>query len=263
MRQAGFREEICRAPLPPPPILAGFPPLAPDAMMKERMPTSAAWPGTETEAGSRISVALVEDNAGLRESLGVLLEGTPGFRCAGACGSAEAALKTLPALAPDVVLMDIHLPKMSGIACVRELKEKLPSAKILMLTVFADGEHIFQALMAGAGGYLSKRTAPADLLKAIEEAHRGGAPMSADIAVRVVEYFNRKGAAAAPEIHLSPREREILECLATGYLYKEIASKLDISFDTVRWHIRNIYDKLHVRSRSQATAHFLRRDPLR
>ena len=159
--------------------------------------------------------------------------------------------------------MDIHLPRMSGIECVRQLKEKLPDARILMLTVFADREHIFQALLAGASGYVSKRTAPADLLKAIEEVRGGGAPMSSDIAARVVEYFNQKGAAApATEAGLSPREQEILELLAQGYLYKEIADRLSIAFDTVQWHIRHIYQKLHVRSRSQAIAKYLRHDPL-
>jgi DNA-binding NarL/FixJ family response regulator len=143
------------------------------------------------------------------------------------------------------------------------LKEKLPDTRIVMLTVFADREHIFQALLAGASGYLSKRTAPADLLKAIQEVQCGGAPMSSDIAARVVEYFNQKGTAAPPpEVRLSPREQEILELLAQGYLYKEIADRLHIAFDTVQWHIRHIYQKLHVRSRSQAIAKYLRHDPL-
>ncbi|MFO1499892.1 MAG: response regulator transcription factor [Verrucomicrobiota bacterium] len=210
----------------------------------------------------RIRVALVEDNAGLRESLAVLLNGTPGFVCAGSIASAEAALARVPELSPDVVLMDIHLPKISGIDCVRSLREKLPQTKILMLTVFADGEHIFQALMSGANGYLSKRTPPAELLKAVEEVHRGGAPMSPDVAVRVVAYFNQKGASIEPRVHLSPREREILAQLAQGALYKEIADKLGLAFDTVQWHIRNIYDKLHVRSRTEAVAKFLRSEPL-
>jgi DNA-binding NarL/FixJ family response regulator len=220
------------------------------------MPVSNTWP-IDATAPASISVGLVEDNRGSRESLTILLDGTPGFRCAGAFDSAEAALKALPPIAPDVVLMDIHLPKMSGILCVRQLKETLPKTRILMLTVFADGEHVFQALKAGASGYLSKRTQPADLLKAIEEVHRGGAPMSADIAVRVVEYFNRKGDTEAASIHLSPREQEILDCLAKGFLYKEIAARLGTAFDTVHWHIRNIYEKLHVRSRSEAIAKYL------
>jgi DNA-binding NarL/FixJ family response regulator len=216
---------------------------------------------TDDKLPSPVSVALVEDNAGLRESLAVLLSGTPGFRCVGAFPSAEAALAALPMLKPDVTLMDIHLPNMSGIVCVKHLRDKLPKTKIVMLTVFADGEHIFEALMAGANGYLSKKTAPVELLKAVEDVYRGGAPMSADIAVRVVQYFNHKGAVAAFPVQLSPREQEILDHLAKGALYKEIAATLDISFDTVQWHIRNIYDKLHVRSRSEAVAKYLRTQP--
>jgi len=219
-------------------------------------------PVADSRPGRPISVALVEDNAGLRETLAVLLNGTSGFTCAGAFASAEAALASVPSLAPDVVLMDIHLPKMSGIDCVRGLKDALPDTKIVMLTVFSDGEHIFQALMAGASGYLSKRTAPADLLNAIAEVRRGGAPMSGDIAVRVVAYFNQKGTNTNFAEHLSPREQEILEGLANGHLYKEIASRLGISYGTVQWHIRNIYDKLHVRSRSQAIAKYFRTGPL-
>jgi len=207
-----------------------------------------------------IQVALVEDNSGLRESLAVLLNGTPGFKCCGSFPSAEVALESMPSLNPDVVLMDIHLPKLSGIECVSQLRLKLPQTRILMLTVFADGDHIFQALRSGANGYLSKRTEPAELLKAIAEVYRGGAPMSGDIAVRVVGYFNQKGAAGVSEIKLSPREREILDLLAKGLLYKEIAASLGISFDTVQWHIRNIYEKLHVRSRSEAIAKYLQSD---
>lgn len=214
---------------------------------------------SKVEPAEAIAVALVEDNSGLRESLAVLLDGTPGFKCVGGFGSAEEAIKALPKLCPDVVLMDIHLPEASGIECVRQLRGRLPDTRVLMLTIFADGDHIFQALRAGASGYLSKRTAPADLLKAIQDVHQGGAPMSSDIAVRVVEYFNQKGA-VSPDIHLSPRELEILELLAQGCLYKEISAQLSITFDTVQWHIRNIYDKLHVRSRSEAIAKYLRRD---
>lgn len=211
-----------------------------------------------------ISVALVEDRADWRESLVLLLQGTPGYRCVGAHASAEAALRELPALAPEVVLMDIQLPRMSGVACVRPLKAALPATRILMLTVFADCEHIFEALKAGASGYLSKRTPPAELLKAIAEVHRGGAPMGSDIAARVVEYFNRQGAAAAPaEASLSPRERQVLELLTQGFLYKEIAARLGISFDTVQWHVRHVYEKLHVRSRSEAIAKHLGRPPPR
>jgi DNA-binding NarL/FixJ family response regulator len=215
-------------------------------------------------AAAPIRVAMVEDNAGLRESLGVLLNGTPGFLCAGAFGSAEAALDALPAMRPEpeVVLMDIHLPGKSGIECVRELRDRLPQTRIVMLTVFATSDRIFQALTAGASGYLSKRTAPADLLAAIQEVHRGGAPMSGDIAARVVEYFNARGQAREPDLNLSPRETEILQLLAEGLLYKEIRDRLGLSIDTVQWHIRNIYRKLHVRSRAQAVAKLYRHENL-
>jgi DNA-binding NarL/FixJ family response regulator len=209
-------------------------------------------------ANPPIAVALVEDCAGLRESLAALLGGIPGFQWAGGFASAEIAIAEIPGRAPDVILMDIHLPRMSGIDCVRRLRELVPKARILMLTVFADPDHIFEALKAGASGYLSKRTPPADLLKAIADVHRGGAPMGADIAARIVEYFNRQGAAAArPDSDLTPREQEILRLLAQGAMYKEIAAHLDIAFDTVQWHIRHIYQKLHVRSRSEAIAKYL------
>jgi DNA-binding NarL/FixJ family response regulator len=231
--------------------------------MSFSMPDFVGQVALDSKAATPISVALVEDNPGLRESLAVLLGGTPGFRCSGSFNSAEAALEGLPKLAPDVVLMDIHLPRLSGCDCVKILRDRLPETKILMLTVFSEGQYIFQALMAGAHGYLSKKTPPAELLKAITEVYHGGAPMSADIAVRVVEYFNQRGAQAEPSVRLSPREQEILEHLAKGALYKEIAAQLGISFDTVQWHIRNIYDKLHVRSRSEAVAKYLRSDPLR
>ena len=220
-------------------------------------PAPSVFPPSADPLVAPIRVALVEDSDGFRENLMALLSGTPGFACTGAFGSAEAALDVLPGLmpAPDVVLMDIHLPRMSGIDCVRRLKDDLPDARILMLTVFADRTHIFDALKAGASGYLSKRTAPADLLRAIHEVHSGGAPMSGEIAVCVVEYFHQQGAVTPPpEARLSPREQEILEDLAQGFLYKEIADRLALSFDTVQWHIRNIYAKLHVRSRAQAVA---------
>ncbi len=219
---------------------------------------------TNSTAATGISVAIVEDRDGLRESLAVLINGTPGFRCVGSFPSAEVALRDIPKVVPDVVLMDIDLPKMSGVDCVRRLKELGSSARILMLTIFNDGEHIFEALKAGANGYLSKSTPPAEILQAIEDIHKGNAPMSSDIAIRVVEYFNQHGPAArtppAKTTGLSPRESEILACLAEGSLYKEIADQLQISYDTVHWHIRNIYEKLHVRSRSEAIRKYIRRD---
>lgn len=211
-------------------------------------------PPSSSTLSQPIAVALVEDNDGLRDSLSVLLNGTPGFKCSGSYRTAELALKAIPSVQPDVVLMDIHLPKTSGVACVRELKATLPQLRILMLTVFADQEHIFDALKAGASGYLSKRTAPGDLLKAIQEVHVGGSPMSSEIAARVVEYFNQQGSVRLVEVNLSPRESEVLDLLARGYSYKEIAHQLEIAFDTVHWHIRKIYEKLHVRSRGEAVA---------
>jgi DNA-binding NarL/FixJ family response regulator len=205
-----------------------------------------------------ISVALVEDNSGLRNSLEVLLNGTEGFTCVGAYPTSEKALVGIPSRRPDVILMDINLPNKSGIDCVRELKSVLPQARIVMLTIFSDSDKIFAALTAGASGYLSKRTAPADILKGIHEVHQGGEPLSSEIAARSVTFLNRRGAAAQPDYNLSPRESQILELLVQGYLYKEIADELGIAFATVHWHIKKIYDKLHVRSRSQAIAKYLR-----
>src|ERR1044071_2898803 len=187
----------------------------------------------ENPVSPAVTVAIVEDNTGLRESLATLINGTPGYCCIGSFPCAEAALAELPNLSPEVVLIDIHLPKMSGVRCVRELRAAGSAARILMLTVFADSDHIFQALKAGASGYLSKRTPPWELLKAIDEVRNGGAPMSSEIAARVVQYFNEKGrdhaAPASPEQTLSPRESEILARLAEGRLYKEIADSLQIS----------------------------------
>jgi DNA-binding NarL/FixJ family response regulator len=212
-------------------------------------------PNSQSEPGETISVAVVEDNPSLRESLEVLLNGTPGFRSAGSFGSAEEALRDLPALRPAVVLMDIHLPKMNGLDCVLQLRDLLPESRIIMLTVFADPDHIFQALKSGANGYLSKRTSPADILKGIAEVHNGGAPLSSEIAVRMVQFFQQQGP-SRPESKLTAREQAILEFLAQGYLYKEIAGKLGLSYETVHFHIRNIYNKLQVRSRTQAVAKF-------
>jgi DNA-binding NarL/FixJ family response regulator len=221
--------------------------------------TSVSQPEIAPLRKTPISVALVEDDLGLRDSLGILLNGTPGFRCVGAYGSAGEALEKIISSPPDVVLMDIQLPDMSGIACVRQLKNALPRSRILMLTNFAQRDNIFQALRAGASGYLSKRTTPAELLKALETVQAGGAPMSSDVAARIVAYFNQAGDGPGLDTRLSPRETQILELLSQGYLYKEIADQLDVSFSTVQWHIRNIYEKLHVRSRSEAIALHLRR----
>jgi DNA-binding NarL/FixJ family response regulator len=208
-----------------------------------------------------IAVAIVEDDARIRESLAVLLKGVDGFRCVGSHGSAEEALRVVPAEKPDIVLMDINLPQMSGIECVGKLKAKLPDLQILMLTVYDDSEMIFQALTAGASGYIVKRTAPDKLLQAIREAHQGGSPMSPHIARKVVQYFHQRGPAKHETEALTEREREVLEQLAKGYLYKEIADALGIGVETVRRHLTNIYAKLHVHTRTEAAVKYLQEHP--
>ena len=199
-----------------------------------------------------IAVAIVEDDARIRESLVVLLQGVEGFRCVGNYGSAEEALRSIPAGKPDVVLMDINLPHMSGIECVRELKAKLPEVQILMLTVYDDSEIVFRALTEGASGYILKRTTPDKLIEAVREAHQGGSPMTPHIARKVVQYFHRLGSVKHEAQTLTDREREVLNQLAKGYLYKEIADSLGIGVETVRRHLSNIYRKLHVHTRTEA-----------
>ena len=204
-----------------------------------------------------VKVSIVEDNDRVRESLTSLIEGAPGFRCVGAHRSAEAALKLVPEEKPDVVLMDIHLPRLCGIDCVRKLKAIEPGLLVIMLTAYEDDDLIFQALKAGANGYLVKQTPPSEILAAIEEVHEGGAPMSSNIARKVIQSFHSAGPNEPTET-LSPREREILDLLARGYANKEIADLLSIAFQTVHTHVRNIYSKLHVRSRTEAVAKYLR-----
>ena len=206
-----------------------------------------------------VAIAIVDDSADLRQHIAGYLDLTPGFRCVKAYPSAEEALADLGQAAPDVVLMDINLGKrgMDGIECVRRLKVLLPQVQIIMLTVFEDSEKIFRALAAGATGYLLKQTPRAELLGALEDVHRGGSPMTSNIARKVVQSFKQQ-APATQEQTLSPREQEVLELLARGYLYKEIAERLNISGPTVNTYIRRMYEKLHVRSRAQAVAKFAR-----
>jgi DNA-binding NarL/FixJ family response regulator len=208
-----------------------------------------------------IAIAIVEDDARIRESLAVLLKGVEGFRCVGSHGSAEEALGAIPSEKPEVVLMDINLPNMTGIECVAKLKARLPAVQILMLTVYDDSERIFQALTEGASGYIVKRTAPDKLLEAIREAHQGGSPMSPHIARKVVQYFHQRGPAKHETEALTEREREVLEQLAKGYLYKEIADALGIGVETVRRHLTNIYAKLHVHTRTEAAVKYLQDHP--
>jgi DNA-binding NarL/FixJ family response regulator len=204
-----------------------------------------------------ISVAIVDDNPEIRRNLSRYIGEAPGFRCACACASGEEALRVIPQSPPDVVLMDIQMPGMSGIACTASLKEKLPSVPVMMLTVYEDNDAIFNALKAGASGYLLKRSAPAKLLESIKELHRGGAPMTSEIARKVIESFFKAKLAAHAQDKLTAREEEILECLAKGYVTKEIADKLSVSYDTVRYHLKHIYDKLHVHSRTEAVIKYL------
>jgi DNA-binding NarL/FixJ family response regulator len=206
-----------------------------------------------------ITVAIVEDNDKFRGTLARVLNRAEGFQCISQYASAEDALKALPQDKPEVVLMDINLPGMNGVECVRQVKQLLPQTQVMMLTVYEDTENIFNALAAGATGYMLKRTPQAELLEAVREVHRGGSPMTTHIARKVVLSFQQTAASAPPTENLSPREQEVLDCLAQGFLYKEIAEKLGISYETVHTYIRRIYEKLQVRTRTEAVAKFLRR----
>ena len=207
----------------------------------------------------RIPVSIVEDDAPARGLLGDWVQRAPGFRCVGRHACAEAALAALPIEKPSVVLMDINLPGISGIECVRRLKPLLPDTQFVMLTVYEDPEHIFNALAVGACGYLLKRVSRAELIEALQEVHAGGSPMSSNIARKVVQSFQRPAHQPSEAMKLSARELEVLELLARGYLYKEIAELLKISRPTVNTYIRRIYEKLQVRTRTEAVAKFLRR----
>jgi DNA-binding NarL/FixJ family response regulator len=202
------------------------------------------------------TVAIVEDNAVMRKLFRQWIDAAPGFRCVFDCATAEEGIAEIPGHRPDVVLMDIHLPGESGIACTARLKEVLPSVQVIMVTVYRNQELIFQALQAGACGYLLKRSNPDELLKAIAEVRSGGAPMTSEIARMVVEAFQKKPAASGSE-ELTPREFEILAELSEGLSNKEIGASLEISYDTVRAHLRHIYEKLHVQGRTGAVKKYL------
>lgn len=204
------------------------------------------------------SVAIVEDNPVIRKTFRQWIDAAPGCQCVFACATAEEALAEIPPLKPDVVLMDIHLPGASGIACTAQLKEKLPDVQVIIVTVYRDHELIFQALEAGACGYLLKRSSPEELLKAISEVRAGGAPMTSEIARMLVEAFQKKPANVVSSDGLTQRESEILGLLSEGLSNKEIAERVKISYDTVRAHLRHIYEKLHVRGRTEAVRKFLK-----
>jgi DNA-binding NarL/FixJ family response regulator len=204
-----------------------------------------------------IAVAIVEDDIPAREILASWIRSADGFRLAGEYDDAETAIARLPLEKPSVVLFDINLPGMNGIECVRKLKPRLPETQFVMVTVYEDANHIFNALSAGASGYLLKQTRRHELLDALKDVHAGGSPMSSQIARKVVQNFYRNETQTNGEtVELSPREREVLELLARGYLYKEIAEMLKISVQTVNTYIRRVYEKLHVRSRAQAVAKY-------
>jgi DNA-binding NarL/FixJ family response regulator len=204
-----------------------------------------------------ITVSIVEDDAHVRSSLAKLIDSSPGFRCLSRHGSAEEALKEIPKVRPQVVLMDINLPGLNGVECVRRLKPQLPETQVIMLTVYQNTDHIFNALAAGATGYMLKQTPPAELIEAIKEVQGGGSPMSSHIARKIVQSFQRPAPAATESANLSPREAEVLDLLAKGFLYKEISDQMKVSYATVHTHIRHIYEKLHVRSRTEAVAKHL------
>ena len=202
-------------------------------------------------------IAIVEDNRVIRESLMEFVQTDPECQCVYLCATAEEALREIPKRQPDIVLMDIQLPDISGIECTAQLKLLLPAVQIIMVTVYEDTERIFKALRAGACGYLLKRCTPEELVQAIREVRQGGAPMSREIARKVIASFQEPATSANEVEGLSPREREILELLAAGFPNKQIAARLGLTDGTVRWHLRHVYNKLHVRSRMEAALKFL------
>jgi DNA-binding NarL/FixJ family response regulator len=207
-----------------------------------------------------ITVALVEDVAGTRESLQALLGRVSALRCVAACATGEQAMEELPALRPDVVLMDINLPGMSGIECVAKLKRELPKTQILILTTYQDSDLIFDSLRAGASGYLLKNSTPSEITQAIEQVRGGGSPMSVHIARKVVNYFQERDQQSDSELaRLTAREQEVLALLAKGFLYKEIADQMGVTLSTVRAHLHAVYEKLHVQSRTEAVVKYLKR----
>lgn len=212
-----------------------------------------------TTTTAPITVAIVEDNRGTREGLVELLGRAPNLQCVGAWGSGEDAVRELPSHKPKVVLMDINLPGMSGVECVARLKQCLPQSLVLMLTTYEESDLIFASLRAGASGYLLKNMHPTEITQAVEQVHSGGAPMSMQIARKVVNHFQQIKAPASEMEKLTKRELEILTLLAKGYLYKEIGEHLGITLSTVRAHLHTIYEKLHVQSRTQAVLKFLDR----
>ncbi|MGH7940668.1 MAG: response regulator [Limisphaerales bacterium] len=206
----------------------------------------------------QIKVVIVDDDEEIRASLASLIRRSSKFKLVGDYANAEIALKEIPRHPPDVVLMDINLPGMKGFDCVRQLKAAQPEVQFLMLTVYEDSDSLFKSLKAGASGYLLKRTAGAKLLEAIHDVYMGGAPMTPQLARRVVQFFSKTPDSRSELADLTPGEREFLGQLANGYAYKEIADRMNISIDTVRSYVRTVYEKLHVHSRTEAVVKYLR-----
>jgi DNA-binding NarL/FixJ family response regulator len=208
-----------------------------------------------------ITVTLIEDDVEASQALRELLSREPKLRLLSCCASAEEALSVIPAAPPDVLLVDINLPGMSGIECVSILTAQRPGLRVLMLTTYEEADLIFDSLRAGASGYLLKKRVPEELVQAVEDVHQGGAPMSMQVARKVVDYFQRPRPASVGIETLTAREEEILGRLAKGAFDKEIADQLGISIHTVRTHLRHIYEKLHVQSRTEAVVKFLEQGP--
>ena len=207
---------------------------------------------------SMIKAAIVEDQRDIREGLAMLINGTPGYHCTAGYRSMEEALDKIRHDVPDVVLCDIGLPGMSGIEGIRILKERHPAVVLLMLTVYDDDERIFDALCAGASGYLLKRTSPARLLESLKEAASGGAPMSPEVAIRVITLFREIRPPERADYDLTPHESRLLKLLVEGHNYTTAAEELSVSYNTVKFHMRHIYEKLQVHSKSEAVAKAMR-----
>ena len=215
---------------------------------------SKTEPAMEAAVNSPIRVAIVEDQRDIRECLGFLITGTDGYECTGSFRTMEEALDRIPHQLPDVVLSDIGLPGMNGIEGIRILKQQFPDLLILMLTVYDDDERIFDAMCAGASGYLLKKTPPAKLLDSLQEAVAGGAPMSPEVARRVIMLFREIRPPDRSDYQLTPHELRLLKLFVDGHIYKTAAVELGVSVNTINFHVRNIYEKLQVHSRSEAVA---------
>jgi DNA-binding NarL/FixJ family response regulator len=221
------------------------------------MTTPAKSTPAKNPAMAPLRIALVEDQPNVRENWSQLINSFPDLTCVCICKTGEEALRVIPEVQPDVVLMDIFLPRLSGIECTATLKERMPNIRIIILTAMNDEELVFMALEAGADGYLLKRTKPEELRGALLDVLSGGAPMTSEIARRVIESFRLKAKTRDQSLHLSVREEQILVLLSKGYANKSIADRLDISVDTVCHHLKHVFEKLHVSSRTEAVVRYL------